>query len=641
MLVLTLLVRDEADVVRLTLEHHLAAGVDVVLAMDNGSIDGTRELLSEYEPGGRVVVLDEPALDYRQWLWVTRMARLAAFELGADWIIHADADEFWWPNGAGDLKDVLDGVPPEYGWVVVHRDNFPPTAGEDAPFFERQVIRDVWSQNALGRTLLGKVCHRADPEVWIAQGNHELQSDVLPLFPGTVPITVLHFPLRTYAQFERKVVLGGRAYARNTELGYGIGESWRRQYEAYLRGELREWYEREIPSPSQLSYGMATGRYVVDPRLERFGRSVELGASPPAPQPRPGPVTRLWRGAADREGGAFVEALPQSPRAHVDAQLEERLVDFVDEAAESLVCAAFDLRATAVAAALNEARRRGVSVRLLHDRAGPRTRGDACDPKPDGADAVLASWQLEPLAQVDACACHHRFIVRDASCVWTGSASFSPGGLHLQDADCAIVHSNGLAAAYLNAFDALTRGPTVCRRDAFGPVALPDGSVSCCFAPGDAIRRSVVSALERAEHIRFMAFALTDPEILTALRRRHEAGADVGGVVDPYGTAAVLQRSPREAEALLFLVSEGVVAAPSSPFDGGREHEFLASKLFVLDDDTVLTGSANFTQDAWESAADLLVIRSPSLAAVYSHYVETVLGLYSYVAATYASAPAL
>ena len=81
-----------------------------MVATDNGSEDGTTEILERYERAGFLRLLREDGDDMRQQEWVTRMARLAATDCGADWVINSDADEFWWPRG-GTLKDVLALVP--------------------------------------------------------------------------------------------------------------------------------------------------------------------------------------------------------------------------------------------------------------------------------------------------------------------------------------------------------------------------------------------------------------------------------------------------------------------------------------------------------------------------------------------------
>ncbi|HEY8764567.1 MAG TPA: glycosyltransferase family 2 protein [Solirubrobacteraceae bacterium] len=51
-LVMTLLVRDEEDILRENLDFHLAAGVDEVILMDNRSVDGTAAIAREYERAG-------------------------------------------------------------------------------------------------------------------------------------------------------------------------------------------------------------------------------------------------------------------------------------------------------------------------------------------------------------------------------------------------------------------------------------------------------------------------------------------------------------------------------------------------------------------------------------------------------------
>ena len=139
-LVMTLLARDEADVVRANIDFHLGAGVDFVIATDNRSQDGTTAILEEYERRGQLHLIREDGEYLRQADWVTRMARIAATEHGADWVIHGDADEFWWPRGES-LKDVLASIPTRYGVVRALLRHFVPRPDGDDDFAERMTVR--------------------------------------------------------------------------------------------------------------------------------------------------------------------------------------------------------------------------------------------------------------------------------------------------------------------------------------------------------------------------------------------------------------------------------------------------------------------------------------------------------------------
>ena len=98
-LVMTLKVRDEADIIEDNLRFHRAMGVDFFVVTDNGSVDGTSEILDRYVSAGLAHVIQEPTSGLRsnEMDWTTRMARLAASEYGADWVFNNDADEFWCP----------------------------------------------------------------------------------------------------------------------------------------------------------------------------------------------------------------------------------------------------------------------------------------------------------------------------------------------------------------------------------------------------------------------------------------------------------------------------------------------------------------------------------------------------------------
>jgi hypothetical protein len=277
--VVTVLARDEADVIAAQVAFHLNAGADFVIATDNNSRDGTREILEAYAREGVLHLIDEPAEGLRQGEWVTRMARLAATEFGADWVVNADADEFWWPRGSS-LKEVLAAVPVRYGIVHAFWRSFVPRPGDGSFFAERMTVRlsqhaPINDPTSFYRPVI-KVAHRADPHVTVARGNHALAgSSFLPLTTW-YPLEVLHFPLRSRAQWARKVELQGEAFTTHIErsgTGYHL-----KGYDALRDGRIDRQHDSLVVDDDAVARGLADGTLVTDTRLRDALRALRCDA---------------------------------------------------------------------------------------------------------------------------------------------------------------------------------------------------------------------------------------------------------------------------------------------------------------------------------------------------------------------------
>lgn len=273
--IMTLLVRDEQDIIETNIDYHLSQGVDLFIITDNLSTDNTSRILDDYAKRGAAIIINESSDDYCQHKWVTRMAKIAAKDYHADWVINSDADEFWMPNNnSNTIKQTLENVRQDTLACKIDRVNFlPPSITCENHFFaENMQIRDVKSYNSLGQPLPPKICHRGFYDVSIKQGNHHVLKGGKLLEPESIPMTILHFPLRSYSQFENKIKKGGAAYERNTTLDKNIGSTWRDLYKQYLSGRLFDYYLQQC-SDSEKIYStkhLNTNKFIYDKRLIKY-----------------------------------------------------------------------------------------------------------------------------------------------------------------------------------------------------------------------------------------------------------------------------------------------------------------------------------------------------------------------------------
>ena len=208
------MVKNEADIVGQTIDHLRRQGVDGVLVVDNGSTDGTRELLSDKVDRELLFVGVDREPAYFQAAKMQYLARWATRQ-GADWIVPFDADE-WWFGPDGTLAETLRASPAPIATAIIHNVFPAPGSTGSTAATDWQVDTDA--------ARLEKVAYRAHRFAALHHGNHGVSR------PGRVsrPLRILHVPWRTEQQFRSKIANGAAALRLTGPRAAGPGaDHWR------------------------------------------------------------------------------------------------------------------------------------------------------------------------------------------------------------------------------------------------------------------------------------------------------------------------------------------------------------------------------------------------------------------------------
>lgn len=245
-LVMTLLVKNEEKVLEHNLRFHKAMGVDKFIVTDNNSTDNTPTILQKYKEMGWIhTIIKEPGTNYMQKQWVDKMIMIAIKQLHADWIINADADEFWY-SPVGNLKEIL----AQADGNVVHcpiRSMYPITNqhftqwNKRVEFVPEQQKYDL-SPYSIFERQRGKIAHRADGYIQIGMGNHKVT-----MFPKKITntdIRIYHYNVADKETFMTKMINGGLQFKQHPKKSHG--RHWRYFSNLHEKGKLEAEYDRVI-----------------------------------------------------------------------------------------------------------------------------------------------------------------------------------------------------------------------------------------------------------------------------------------------------------------------------------------------------------------------------------------------------------
>lgn len=133
-----------------------------------------------------------------------------------------------------------------------------------------------------------------------------------------------------------------------------------------------------------------------------------------------------------------------------------------------------------------------------------------------------------------------------------------------------------------------------------------DTSIHVYFSPDGGCTEAINKVLDQArQEILVQAYSFTSAPIAKALLEAHKRGVKVQVILDK-------SQKTQKYSSATFLTNSGI------PTYIDAKHAIAHNKIMIIDKETVITGSFNFTKAAEEkNAENVLIIKNKALAKVY------------------------
>lgn len=294
---------------------------------------------------------------------------------------------------------------------------------------------------------------------------------------------------------------------------------------------------------------------------------------------------------------------PDAPNRRATPPMLRELVGDVSRARTSIDVAVFDLDLPSLVEALIAARKRGVNVRAVIDSE------NLGDPAVAMLTGRMQDRRIPVVFDHRAPFMHNKFVVIDSAIVWTGSWNLTENCTFRNNNNAIRIESRRIAAAYRREFDQMYMGRfgNAKQSDSERLAAqAADSTIAIYFSPQDKALPIILDYIAHAHStIVFMAFSLTSAPVTDALIDAVERQVRVSGVVE--------KRNARGTGSVFAHLSEHGIDILEDGNCYNMHH-----KVMIIDDEVVITGSYNFTDNA-ENTNDenLAIIHDTTIARLF------------------------
>ncbi len=293
---------------------------------------------------------------------------------------------------------------------------------------------------------------------------------------------------------------------------------------------------------------------------------------------------------------------PDSPNAgSYRGGPDAELAAAIDEARFSVDVAVYHLNLWSLRDALISAHQRGVTVRIV-------TESDNMD---DEEIQELIEAGIQVVSDRRESLMHNKFVIIDEHEVWTGSMNFTVNGAYKNDNNLTKIRSSRLAENYITEFEEMFSddffGNYTVDNTPHPSMEIQGSRVETYFSPDDGTANEIIDLIESADKsIYFLAFSFTSDPIAAALIEKADQGVVVSGIFEES------QYHSNRGGEYDNLRSAGLDVR----LDGNSKN--MHHKVFIIDEQIVITGSYNFSRSAEErNDENTLIIYNAEVAELF------------------------